>query len=620
MDVFGLPTTLRTLLPLTLFLTLMLSACQSSPQKVIDDTPQEQVTIQPNPATVPQPRMQDFPWMSQAQWYHMHADDIEVAHSGEAELIFLGDSITDSWNWDSSRKTIFKKYFGQFTSANFGIGGDKTQNLLWRLQHGLRGSLDPKVVVILIGVNNIDQSHPTAEQLTDGVLAVVKQTQNNYPNAEIILNGIFPFEQKADSINRALVIQTNQLLAAQSQLARVQFVDFGEVFLDDNGAIPESLMGDFLHPTAAGLERYAQRLAPLVDSKILAINRRNPWISPDDPQLQIMGRSTLNPEGQRIFGYPGVTLNLTTLAKQVQVTLEAQNGDTYLDLLIDGQFIRTLHIEQSKHIFTLFEAPEPEQHLISLVNRSETWHGITAVHGFRLRQGRLLPSPPLPERKLLVLGDSIACGEGIDRMPIIEAGAPCEKNKSMWNPRYSFGVLLGNKLNAQTQLVCYGGRGLVRSWDGRKDQQNLPDFYPLAIADGSKRYPWDQSKFNADLILVAIGTNDFSTSAGPLPNQKNYINTYSEFVRTLLKDHPDAQIVLTEGALLTDEGQESRPKTRLQNDLYATQKRVKSDRVHVVPSRPYAGDTCDAHPTREGHAQTADDFELPLRNITGWKD
>lgn len=587
------------------------SALKEAPRAV------EPISAPLNSAIQAQPREEEADWMPIAQWYHKHADQVAKARLGEAELVFLGDSITASWHRGKPQEAVLQRYFGAYRTANFAIGGDQTQHLLWRLQNGLAGELDPKVVVIMIGVNNFGHSNHNPEQVYQGVSAVVDQAHQNYPNATLIVNGILPFDQHADSPNRVKVTQTNQLIEQLDNREYVSVVNFGDLFLDPNAEIPATLMADYLHPTPDGLELYAQHLAPLVKAHIDQYNQINPYIPAGDEQIHIMGRSATGTNHERIIGYPGVTIAMTVNAKTLTM-LSASSGETYFDLIIDGQFVRTIQIPELKRAVTLFEHPEAQTHSVKLINRSETWHGISTLHGFQLLGGELLQSEPLAQRKLLVIGDSIACGEAIDRVET--PGEVCQKDMRWWNATASFGMLLGKSLNAQTHLVCYGGRGVLRSWNGRTDELNAEDFYHLAVAENTKQYPWKQSQYQADLVLLSIGSNDFSETAGPFPKASTYIKAYSQLVATLLQDHPTAKLVLTEGALLDDSNPERMAKSTLQNYLYQVQKLSKSDRVYVVPSRKYQGDACDAHPTKQEHANMAEDFEQPLRNIMGWSD
>ena len=146
------------------------------------------------PGTIPAKRTIEFDWMSVAAWDKMHAEDVLVAQYDKVDVLFVGDSITAGWDWQ-----IWEKNFKPLNAANFGIGGDHTGNLLWRLQHGAIGNIQPKLIVVLIGVNNFGHLHETPEQVAAGVTKVVSQLQLAWPTSKILLNAVFPFDQQASS-------------------------------------------------------------------------------------------------------------------------------------------------------------------------------------------------------------------------------------------------------------------------------------------------------------------------------------------------------------------------------------------------------------------------------------
>jgi lysophospholipase L1-like esterase len=204
---------------------------------------------------LPVKRTQEFSWMSVAAWEKYHAEDVLVAQFDKVDVLFIGDSITAGWDW-----TQWQRTFAPLNAANFGIGGDHTGNVLWRLQHGAVGNLNPRVVVLLIGVNNFGHLHESPEQVAQGVSAVVRQIQLAWPNGKILLNAILPYEQAPSSPKRAEVIQANQLIKRLAADPLIIYQDYGPVFLDKNGYIPADIMADYLHPTAKAYELWAQIL------------------------------------------------------------------------------------------------------------------------------------------------------------------------------------------------------------------------------------------------------------------------------------------------------------------------------------------------------------------------
>ena len=239
------------------------------------------------------------------------------------------------------------------------------------------------------------------------------------------------------------------------------------------------------------------------------------------------------------------------------------------------------------------------------------------MSGFVLPAGAdLAAPPPWPERKLLFIGNSVTCGEGADRA----SAAPGDTAASS-DATHSYGMLLAAALGAQCHLVCYGGRGLMRDWRGRRDVLNAPEFEPLALAVENERVAWDRHAYQPDAIVVSLGTNDFNLGLGPLPEEREFVGTYLVFLRALRERYPAAKIAVTEGAIVNDEADPARPqKAVLRRYLAATVRQLGDPGVVFLPARHYPGDAHNAHPTGEQHAAMARDLEGPLRDLVGWRE
>lgn len=187
----------------------------------------------------------------------MHAEDAVIAQYDQVDVLFVGDSITAGWDWQ-----IWEKNFKSLKAANFGIGGDNTGNVLWRLQHGAVGNIQPKLIVLLIGVNNIGGMQETPEQAAAGVTKVVQQLQLAWPNSKILLNAVFPFDQTSSSENRSKVKKLNKIIAKLGNNNTIFFKDYGPLLLQKDGSISPDIMADFLHPTPKGYQIWADAMTP----------------------------------------------------------------------------------------------------------------------------------------------------------------------------------------------------------------------------------------------------------------------------------------------------------------------------------------------------------------------
>lgn len=196
-----------------------------------------------------------------------HNGFVETAKSGDFDILFLGDSITDSWqnNPPGGGVDVFKKHFGDVKVANFAVGGDTTQGVLWGLQNGEGQGRKPKAVMLMIGTNNTGGN--TGEEIAEGVGAIVLQLRKDFPDARIMLLAIFPRGAGASDSNRKKNEVANKLIAKLHDGKHVFFTDINSKFLKEDGSLT-GFSTDNLHPNAEGYEIWAQAVAPTLKSWI----------------------------------------------------------------------------------------------------------------------------------------------------------------------------------------------------------------------------------------------------------------------------------------------------------------------------------------------------------------
>ncbi|EEF59859.1 platelet-activating factor acetylhydrolase IB subunit [Pedosphaera parvula] len=180
-------------------------------------------------------------------------------NQGDLDVLFVGDSITQGW--EGNGKTVWQKYYGSHKAVNIGIGGDRTEHVLWRLEHGNADGMKPKVTVLMIGTNNSGKGRNTPSEIVEGVTAVVHKLQEKFPETKILLLGIFPrgkdFNEQRGDIN-----QVNQAIHKLEDNQKVFFLDFGQVFINADGSISKDIMPDYLHPNQKGYELWAEAMEP----------------------------------------------------------------------------------------------------------------------------------------------------------------------------------------------------------------------------------------------------------------------------------------------------------------------------------------------------------------------
>lgn len=194
-------------------------------------------------------------------WMVVHENNVSRAKQGGVEVLFLGDSITQGW---SHAPDVFSKAFGHYKTANFGIGGDKTGNVLWRIDHGEVDGLSPRLVVLMIGVNNLWSGANNAFEIAGGIRAVIDGLRQKLPSTRVLLLGVLPTGEKADNPCRLIIQAINAELAAFKGVDQIHYLDVGAIFLQKDGSISKEIMNDYLHPTPKGYEILANVIGPVI--------------------------------------------------------------------------------------------------------------------------------------------------------------------------------------------------------------------------------------------------------------------------------------------------------------------------------------------------------------------
>jgi lysophospholipase L1-like esterase len=225
-----------------------------------------------------QPRMISIPWPQPKQpanvpwacfptprldWIARFEMNIDKLKNGPYDLVFDGDSITDGWQ--GGGQEVWKQHYGSLKALCLGIGGDQVQHVTWRVQNGSLAGQDPKLIVLMIGTNNIGQ--PPAD-VAAGVKMLLGEYLTRCPHSHILLLGIFPRDPAPKSPARAWIDTVNKTLATYDDGKRVSYLDIGAKFLEPDGTIARETMGDGLHPSAKGYATWADAIQPVIDQYV----------------------------------------------------------------------------------------------------------------------------------------------------------------------------------------------------------------------------------------------------------------------------------------------------------------------------------------------------------------
>ncbi|MDQ1923031.1 GDSL-type esterase/lipase family protein [Massilia pseudoviolaceinigra] len=210
------------------------------------------------------PEMLNQSW-SVNNWLPRHeAKKAEVERRNAAGektgIVFIGDSITEGW--EKTGAPIWQRYYARYNALGLGFGGDHTENVLWRLQHGALEGLDPKVVVLMAGTNNTGDRRENPVTTAAGIRRNIEEVRQRLPNARILLLAIFPRDAKPDSQLRRINDEVNKILAGFDDGKRIFFLNINQTFLNADGTLSREVMPDLLHLNEQSYEAWAKAMAP----------------------------------------------------------------------------------------------------------------------------------------------------------------------------------------------------------------------------------------------------------------------------------------------------------------------------------------------------------------------
>jgi lysophospholipase L1-like esterase len=188
--------------------------------------------------------------------------------NGCADLVFLGDSITAGWgdiNRKANNQEVWKRLYAPRNAVYLGIGGDRTQHVLWRIQISEVDGIKPKAVVLAIGTNNAKDN--TAAEVADGITAIVRRLRDKLPQTKSLLLGVFPRDEKPGSV-RERRAEVNEKIKGLADGAKVVHLDIGKSFINDDGTISPEIMPDFLHLRPKSYQIWADAIEPALAKQV----------------------------------------------------------------------------------------------------------------------------------------------------------------------------------------------------------------------------------------------------------------------------------------------------------------------------------------------------------------
>ncbi len=188
-------------------------------------------------------------------WIKRHAQIIKRAQLQDYDVMLLGDSITQGWDYQTK---VWRSQFPQVRTLNAGIASDRVEHVLWRVRHGLFAHAKPKAVVLMAGINNLAVTSP--QEIAGGLEQIITAIHRRSPSTQILLLGLLPSGESPSHPRRAKIVKVNKLVAKLADGARTHYLDAGSRFLTVDGDFTRSVSSDGIHLTHQGYEIWAKSL------------------------------------------------------------------------------------------------------------------------------------------------------------------------------------------------------------------------------------------------------------------------------------------------------------------------------------------------------------------------
>ncbi|WP_437827475.1 SGNH/GDSL hydrolase family protein [Sorangium sp. So ce1153] len=346
--------------------------------------------------------------------------------------------------------------------------------------------------------------------------------------------------------------------------------------------------------------------------------------NPSGDTIRFIGRfDTTKPEGPR-FSWPGSAIvtrfSGTSLSARFNDASTPEQSN-FFQVVIDGEPRGVLKVNNQKELYTVADGLDDGEHELLLHRRTEALVGVTQFLEFVPQQGEeLLPVPAAPERRIEVIGDSISAGYGIDG-----ADETCPFTSDTENNYLAYSALTGRLLEADTTIVAWSGRGVVRNYDDEV-ADTMPEIYGRTIAD-EPQPAWDFSSWVPQVVVINLGTNDFSINVpGDAEFRAPFTNAYAGLVETVRENYPEAFIFCTIGPMLSDsypEGAEALTRARSYiGEVIEDRAASGDDRVRLLEFPQHNGEQdglgCDYHPSKKTNEKMAAQLSEAISEELGW--
>jgi hypothetical protein len=313
----------------------------------------------------------------------------------------------------------------------------------------------------------------------------------------------------------------------------------------------------------------------------------------DSAEMTIEGRYIANSDNSTTLSSAGSNISFKVIGTTAQFTASAEFQQAFIDVLVDGEVVKKAYrLDQNIDKIKINLGDNPNDiHFVEIYARGEG--DAAAARLIQLETEQPIIKVAKPDRKLMFIGASVTCGA------IAEPADNCAISQASHNGRVAHGTLIAHALNAESQLICRSGRGILNG-SVVSIPQDAEHFIDYILTTPSGPIYWDHRQFIPDGIVIALGNND------NLNNADLFVSSYKNLLFKLRTLYPNAVILLTEGPLISDDR-----KNLLTSYLNSIVGAGSDINIRYIPSKKYPNSPCNDHPDAKTHQQVAGEL-LPL--------
>lgn len=334
-------------------------------------------------------------------------------------------------------------------------------------------------------------------------------------------------------------------------------------------------------------------------------------VPPGDPSIRYLGRTVQDAHSGDIqWGWSASGASITFAGTSCSIRFHAQ-GAIY-DVFVDGvrKDILDLSTNGGDTLFALATGLPQGTHTVAVRARTEMQYSIAKFHGFRI-DGTPGTAPAGSDRRIEYYGNSITCGYGIlDSLNSNHFSIRTE------DEALSYAGLAADSLGADRHTICWSGRGVIQNYGGDVASPTLPKIFRRVVWSDSTDL-WDFSRWTPDVVVIDLGTNDYSTS---LPDSAKFHGAYTAFVDTLHALYPQAGFLLVDGPMLSAGSEALNRLRRNLDDVVAdaTKQGIKASHLALPPQDGSLGYGADWHPSAKQAVLNGKQVAEALRTFMGW--